>query len=432
MNNNSSMSFTFLSFKALRCFNAFTIYLKGETILLLILLPSVSIGQIKIEGKIQSNNLPVAFCSIYFSKFPNLGVLSNESGEYILQIPDSLLNEQIKFSAIGFTTYEVICSTLVAQPHVVLEEFIQILKEVEVRSTLDEAGAIAEKAFSKYDANFPNDIHTLKGFYREVSFNKDSSYLWLLEADLTVQDFSYRKDAEKARIQLNELRRSDDNRTKIALVEFVRKFIPKFIDQNNMYRTYQSPIRNYHHETLRIGESFVRSHNFYIEAYLKHDADSSVIISYESIYNHSKRSDTGRITINLKDYSIIQLEDFVDLYGAKYYSLAKFKKVNGRYYPEFIKEISPGKDDYDNEIQVRTISFYEIITSKPEVEKVRKRNTSKKDESLDNLTYTYNDDFWNGYEVYKDSKLPPKIIGTLERIRPLNSQFKENSKLKAN
>ncbi len=401
-----------------------------KLLILIVCIPFFAISQSRIEGTVRDNQNLIPFCSIYFSENPSIGVSSNEKGEYILIVADSLIKSNIRFSAVGFNSIEISVNNLIQNPHVILTEYVKMLDEVRILSSKDEAGAIAQKAFERYDFNFPNTVHTLKGFYREISFNKDSVYLWLQEADLIVQDQSYRKEASKIRIQINELRRSDDNRSKLAIISFMRKFVPKQIDQNNLYKTYQTPIRNYHHKILRLGESFLTSNEFYIEAYSKDINDSLVILRYESLHNHRTRNYSGRITINLEDNAIIQIEDLVNLYSDSYYSLVQFRKIDEHYYPVFIKEISPGKDDYDNEIQVRTISFYEIITNKKEVDKIRKKNIASREKTLDEVYYSYNESFWNTYEVFKNAKLPPKVLTTLETRKPLTQQFRQNGSLK--
>lgn len=394
-------------------------------LLSLMMSPLTLLAQEVIHGRVYGDHTPIPYCSVYFSDFPRIGITSNEAGEYRLPVPDSLSGRRVTFSSIGFKKSEVTVTELRVNPNIHLQEAVTILEEVDITASITEGELLARKVFKNFDKNSPRSIHLLKAFYRELSFTKDSVYQWLQEADLTIQDYGYKKDGEVVKIQINELRRSDDNRKKIEKIASIRNGRSEFKHQNNLYETFQTPIRNIHSKNLRLGKSFVETHEFYLEGYVP-GQDSLVILGYESIYNQQNRNYSGRLTINRNDYGIVQMEDFARFYEDHIYTITKFQKVKGRYYPAFIKEVTPGRDDYDHEVQVRTIMFYKIFSDKKDIERITPEKTCESENSIDETVFPYHELFWNSFKTVKEFGLTPRAIETLEVKTPLGEQFKKN------
>lgn len=109
------------------------------TILFLIGLTKVSsqtVNTIQIlQGKIKSANKQVMFATVGIAK-ANVGTITNEKGEFELEIATKNLNEMLTISHIGYRTANLKIDSLLTYDHVVIEltEKIELLEEVMVTS----------------------------------------------------------------------------------------------------------------------------------------------------------------------------------------------------------------------------------------------------------------------------------------------------------
>ena len=74
---------------------------------------SFGCSALQINGRVISffSNNPILFVNIGIQK-KNIGVISNERGEFSLKIPDSLIQESLTFSCIGYKSRNVLIETL--------------------------------------------------------------------------------------------------------------------------------------------------------------------------------------------------------------------------------------------------------------------------------------------------------------------------------
>lgn len=95
----------------------------------------LSLAQTVCKGKVTDslNGKPVEFANIgVIGK--GVGTVSNESGEYSLVIPDSLLKEPVRISVIGYRTRTLAVSKLLSEPNLKLGEETSKLNEVVVQA----------------------------------------------------------------------------------------------------------------------------------------------------------------------------------------------------------------------------------------------------------------------------------------------------------
>lgn len=91
---------------------------------------------LQIKGKVTNslNGNPIEFVNIGIQK-KNVGTITNEKGEFIININDTLINESITFSCIGYKSQDVKINTLNTssdQVIIAMEPVIQILDEVKI------------------------------------------------------------------------------------------------------------------------------------------------------------------------------------------------------------------------------------------------------------------------------------------------------------
>ena len=132
----------------------------------------------------------------------HVGTITNEDGEFILKLNDTLNVTEIEFSCLGYYNTKV----PVSKQSILNQEFFMQpqafpLKEVEVRSwktALD----LMEIAIEKIEHNYSLTPNLLTGFYRETA-QKSRRYITISEAVITIFKDSYKKNVEnRDRVQI--------------------------------------------------------------------------------------------------------------------------------------------------------------------------------------------------------------------------------------
>ena len=131
----------------------------------------------------------------------HVGTISNEDGEFILKLNDSLNVAEIELSCLGYYNVKIPVSK---QNNLNQEFFMQPqpypLKEVEVRSWKS-ALELMEIAIEKIEQNYSQMPNLLTGFYRETA-QKGKRYITISEAVVNIYKDSYRKVADVDKVQV--------------------------------------------------------------------------------------------------------------------------------------------------------------------------------------------------------------------------------------
>jgi hypothetical protein len=387
--------------------------------------------KILVPGKVIDSETkePLPFASIGI-KGKTIGTITNLQGEFDFHLPAEMRNDILMINMLGYKTFEApvwsMLDNAVAKPIII--ELIKspvILNEVTIKDSL-RAGDIMQIAISRIDQNYPVQPFLLDGFYRDVK-KLGGTYISLLEAAVKIYDEDYREPRNKfklrERVALEAVRRS---------LGYDNKFT-SFFDRDNLL------------EDLLLNNN-VRYRLFPEEEHffnvLERDKDSYFEGNdiYVIVYNKDYKL---RVYVEKKTYGIVYLEyenypgDAVgkkrDL-ESKYVRdqrIINFKSINGKLYLNFIQmtsqvnwyEKNTGKLKFETELQ-RQLLINNVETNPekriPVSRKMKSYGLQFQDES-------YNKEFWENYNVIKETPLNKKIVEDLERKNSLESQFKDNN-----
>ncbi len=388
--------------------------------------------------------------NVYFRK-NNIGTFTNELGQFSILIPDSLTNDTLVVSCIGYNSFRAKVLDLSARSiqKILLEpQFIQ-LDEVTISTSSDYAKEIVEQVVRKLPANFQKKQFYLEAFYRELAI-RDSTYVRLVEAAVGIQDFGYGSEIERRKINLLELRKSEDYLTYGAGSSLV-KFL--FGEDNMLYHTInQDFFRNYKDQPkLAIIDkvSFTDEYEFKVDGYTTLNADSLIVIKFRSDdLDLSRPYYEGKLYINLHDYGIVRM-DYGMLanpgstfksqnnvyYQGKFFFKATidYRVINSKYFLSRVTFTKPKNfDAVDNgkgqQFVIYDLSVHNIFTQKKDFDRIRKRDSQKKDIDLYEQNFPYNADFWKNYNLIILNPLLRKAKDDLEQKKTLDQQFKKNEK----
>lgn len=383
--------------------------------------------KITLSGKAVDNETkePLPFATIGI-KGKSIGTITNLQGEFDFHLPQEFQNDLLVINMLGYETYEAPIWTLIGTKDLIIEikKSTRVLQEVLISDSLN-GGDILQIALSRIEQNYPMQPYLMDGFYRDIK-KVGGDYISLLEAAVKVYDEDYREPRNKfklrERVGLLEVRRS---------IGYASKFTTYF-DQDNLL------------EDLLLHNS-IRYRHFPVEDVffnsLKREKDSYYngheifVVTHMRSYFLKVFVEKGTYAIIHTEYESNQEEDLTKKRGleSKFVNLKRiidFKLYEGKYYLNYITVNS--KVNWYN-IKTKELKFETELNQSLLINEVFPNTTNRiavtekmRNYGLQYQDLPYNKEFWDNYNVIKESPLDRKIIEDLERHGPLEKQFKEN------
>jgi hypothetical protein len=395
------------------------------TILLLTLAPSLVAQHITVSGKVvdRETKEPLPFASIGL-KGKSISTITNLQGDFDFHIPGEYRNEIFMISMLGYANFESPVWSLLAVDTMTftLTKSSTLLKEITISDSLS-GGDILRIALNRINQNYPDKPFLLEGFYRDVK-KVGGTYISLLESAVEIFDESYAAPRNKFKL-----------REGVRLVE-VRKSIG-----------YESRFTSYFDQDNLLEDLLLHNNIRYRQIEEREEMYASMTREKDSYYNESeiyvishKHDYLLKIFVDKKDYAIVRLEwetgSSNEIVGKKknlvnrfagLHKIIDFKRYEGKMYLNYITmttrvnwhDIKSDELKFETELSQQLL-INEIISNTTErigsVEKMRNYGLQYQD-------LEYNKDFWNTYNVIKETPLDKKILEDLEKAGPLDKQF---------
>ncbi len=144
------------------------------------------------------------------------GIISNEEGYFQIIVPDSLKNQNLCISYMGYNSYQTSISSLQNKSNVIEMSQSKIaIKEVIIRQNTPEA--IIKMAIKRIKDNYPVQPYRSNGYYREI-LKENGNNIQYLEAYLNTYNFSY-LDTNTSQVKVVEAQRRND----LQSIQFMQK-----------------------------------------------------------------------------------------------------------------------------------------------------------------------------------------------------------------
>lgn len=164
----------------------------------------------------------------------NIGTVSNNDGEFVLKIPESMKHDTVVVSCLGYRQYLQPISELTDQSYTIpLQPTSVQLKEVKVTVIYPEE--IISKILSKIQLNYPRDNEIMTSFYREV-LKQDSKYIDVAEALMEIRKASYDNTFAQDKVKVIKGRKSL-NVMPFKFVDFKIQGGPYYITKLDVVKT---------------------------------------------------------------------------------------------------------------------------------------------------------------------------------------------------
>jgi hypothetical protein len=431
---------------------------------LFLAIPFIAIGQstktsnsFSIHGFVKSQFDSSAIEGVHiYLRNTTIGTVSNRDGEFKLNIPDSLDQKELLFSAVGFRTESSpTYSARVNDILIYLKPSLQLLAEVLVTANrLDSSQFILSEAVRLIKSNYPKKNHQLEGFYRAIS-TVDTIYTRLIEAAILIQEIGYQKDTweeesltmTKNRIKVIEIRKSDDFREKGLLTRALSLI---FGERNDLYQLLNT---NYVRLLGRKSNHVMGSNNL-----LKFESEYLGPIEWDGKLAYSivlKNQPVGHFQwdeinflINKEDYGILRIElkreaspnrkdiPRQSLIEGKYFFKGDitYRKINQRYYPVLIHTVGSDYDasntvEIDGKVLKQSSEQIFLLTNihEEKFSKIKNKESEERDTDIYKIDRPYNAYFWKTYNTVLINPLK-RTPSELEKNRSLEEQFRDSKK----
>ncbi|AXO79889.1 carboxypeptidase-like regulatory domain-containing protein [Olleya aquimaris] len=160
------------------------LYLFGFTVL------GISQNVQEFKGQIidKNNNTPLALADIIITN-SNISTISNSDGEYLIKVPNDLLNETLIVTYLGYQKSEIPLQQLKTNPTIQLNQAATVLAQVDINKPKD-AITLVKKMLELKGDNYLNQSVSMTGFYRET-IKKRNRNASLSEAVVNINKQSY-------------------------------------------------------------------------------------------------------------------------------------------------------------------------------------------------------------------------------------------------
>lgn len=403
------------------------------SLLIILLISNSAMGQeiVLLLGKVVDSETrrPLENVSIYIQN-GNQGTFTNENGEFIFSFNES--DASIVFQLIGYKPFQLVDFQLNERIVVDLMPDPFFLEEIIVEA--DSSLQIMTEAFSRINENYPNKQFLLKGYYRE-SVLRNTQYVRFLDAAIGINDFSYKSDPLRRKIEVYSLRKSED----FVEEDLLTKVLSFIFDKENDFLislNFRDILRRYHTEPSYfrgVNKDLLEFFDFKVDSIFKSGLEPVAKVSFSA--PTKMFSTNGFFLVNLVDYAIISIEitrvptDLLTkdrfMKGAlTSFSIIEYRKINGRYYlsrffSQGTENLAALDTDTKSGAQILKMELWvnEVFDNKRFFEKIKNKNKLDWETELKDLDIPYDSAFWKSYNFIPDSIEYQKMVRDLEMLK---------------
>lgn len=379
----------------------------------------------------KTDSTAIPYVNIYSDTY-KIGTVTNEIGEFLLNIPDTISDKTITINSLGFLTKKISLDKFTNQ--IYISPSTEILDEIQISTKTPKFEKLVDSIYTNLKKNYSNKRHLLKVFYRQTAI-KDSSYLRIIEADIDLQEYGIKKPSDRDRIKVNNYRRSNDKMSSrykklwaIASKMFGEKNELVWVNKGNFIKIF-SKTKEYslYHKNILKNYVFdyeyttsINSDPVYVFTFYKKSLDGIVPLENQQL---------SRIYINAKDYAVLKFEK-VSGYkkGNKFKNFIKdnyyYTKIGDYYYLSSAYKSVIYKN---KETKIHKLHTYKVVTNRDDYKKVKRKDAEKINKDFTNKKYKNDSIFWKNYPILPEIPLLEKMKSLIQKEKKLNKQYQDNS-----
>ena len=396
--------------------------------------PKIIVFRGKVIDKEEKDALP--YSSIYIFR-ENIGTVSNNDGEFELKIPESMRQDTIIISCLGYRQrIQPIGQITDKNYQIFLDPSSVQLKEIKV--TAINSDDIISKILSKIPLNYSRDVEIMTSFYREV-LKQDNTYIDVAEALMEIRKTSYDNSFVQDKVKVIKGRKSL-NVMPFKFVDFKIQGGPYYITKLDVVKTLDS----------FLDPEFRDFYKFSTEGIIEVDDRNTYVIYFKPKEKVDYPCYQGKLYVDMSSFALVQAEFSLSRTGLKFAHESLIKKKPKDFY------VRPTRVDYkvsyrkaNNKWHLSTARASISFRVKSKEDKVNSIFYSdsellitdfkpddgthyKKDEMFNSkdifteVVTNFEDGFWGDYNIIKPSEELQKSL--LDYSMKNDSLFKKNEK----
>ena len=376
----------------------------------------------RVQDNVTAEPLPFASVGI---KGKSISTVTNLQGEFDFHIPPEYRNEILVISMLGYENFEApIWSLLENKPeNISMNKSTTVLEEVVVSDSLL-GSEILKIALSRVENNFPMKPFLMDGFYRDVKKVEGTS-ISLLEAAVKIYDENYVEPRNKSklreRVKLVEVRKSLGYENRYTPYFRQRNLLEDLLLHNNIRYRQIDDNEGFFAMLKRERDSYYNGKEIFVISHTE-DFYFKIFISKESYA-------INRLEFEISGENVERKKNLVSK-QVTYRKTIDFKPFDGKMYLNYITVTTKEKwyDDVTSAFRFETELQQNLLINEVNAETQERITTTDKmrNYGLQFQDYPYNKEFWDDYNVIKETPLDKKILEDLERLAPLEKQFENN------
>lgn len=258
----------------------------------------------------------------------NIGSVSNNDGEFILKIPESMKDDTVIISCLGYRQQALAISEITDKNYTIsLEPSSVQLKEIKV--TVINSEDIIHKILSKIPLNYSNDVEIMTSFYREV-LKQDNTYIDVAEALMEIRKASYDNSFAQDKVKVIKGRKSL-NVKPFQFVDFKIQGGPYYITKLDVVKTLDS----------FLDPEFRDFYKFSTEGIIEVDNRDTYVIHFKPKEKVDYPCYQGKLYIDMSSFALVRAEFGLSRAGLKFAHESLIKKKPKDFY------VRPTKVDYN-------------------------------------------------------------------------------------
>lgn len=176
-----------------------------------------SIRYFKLEGLLRDKftNEPIPYATVSVSD-GSIGSITNQGGEFMLRLPDSLRRSQISFSHLGYQPLEM-SGELLAERYSMLSLDPRVVSLQEVVVRIANPLRLLREMHEKIKQNYSQQPVYLTSFYRE-GVERRHKFVSLTEAVFKIYKTAYNNQNSADQVKLLKMRRISNNQEKDTII----------------------------------------------------------------------------------------------------------------------------------------------------------------------------------------------------------------------
>ncbi|HSH51013.1 MAG TPA: carboxypeptidase-like regulatory domain-containing protein [Bacteroidales bacterium] len=408
-------------------------------------LPFSLFAQLNIQGYVLTagDSSAVPFAHVTLKNKP-IGTCTNENGYFQFKLDSVYLNDTLVISGIGYNNYTFTgAGVSLSDSLFYLEEARYELKAAVIINNAPTADEIIKRVIRNYGKNYSRTGYQASAFFQDIVYNyavnAPREVARITEAAITLQEYGVHTSRD-VKFRVDEMRNSQNFIETDYKMEWLKKVL--FDGLKNpiieMYNKYNINRKSYF-------KSFLEEHSAELERIEYLDTNAVFVLKFDKIKKNSGFIYSHRLYINTKDYAILKEDfkvdfepSFQEILGVKeslgFRKIKLYHKIEQNYYPFLIEYFSGIRDQgytpnkSHKYFRHSFIMINEVIPKRRDYNRIKWREKEKENDILYNQKYTYNQAFWDHFNVLYTQEEVSKAMQLMSKEKDIKKQFIENSK----